>query len=154
MINLSQLSSKNKKEKRVAIICHVRPDGDTIGSALALSHALNNLGIIAKVFCDDVIPSRFFFLNCVNEIESAFEGEFSALIAIDCADISRLGSFGEPFLKHMNTYSIDHHISNTRFAKENFVVDNSSNCENVLELINELGATIDKEIANLWLWEL
>ena len=149
MKTIQELSLKLKKEKSVAIFCHIRPDGDTLGSALALFHALNNLGIKAKVFCDDTVPSRFFFLKSASLVENTFSGEYSAMLAIDCADISRLGSFYDEFSKHKNTYSIDHHVSNTRYAKENLVIDNASNCENILALIESLGVQIDEEIANL-----
>ncbi len=149
MISLSELSSKLRQEKSVALFCHIRPDGDTLGSALALSSALKNLGIRAQVFCDDVVPSRFFFLDAIKTVKRELDGEYSAFIAIDCADGSRLGNFYDAFMKHKNTYSIDHHVSNTRYAKINYVFDNSSNCENVLLLIEELGADIDKEIATL-----
>ncbi len=149
MISLSELSSKLKQEKGVALFCHIRPDGDTLGSALALSYALKNLGIRAQVFCDDVVPARFFFLDAVKEIKREIDGEYSAFVAIDCADSTRLGNFYDAFMKHKNTYSIDHHVSNTRYAKINYVFDNSSNCENVLSLIEELGAEVDKTIATL-----
>ena len=149
MIGLSELSSKLKQEKSVALFCHIRPDGDTLGSALALSSALKNLGIRAQVFCDDVVPSRFFFLDAVKTIKRELDGEYSALVAIDCADSTRLGNFYDTFVKHKNTYSIDHHVSNTRYAKVNYVFDNSSNCENVLSIIEELGVDIDKETATL-----
>ncbi len=149
MKTIEELSLKLKKEKSVAIICHVRPDGDTLGSALALFHALNNLGIKAKVFCDDTVPSRFFFLKSAEFVESNLSGEFSAMLAIDCADLTRLGDFYEAFLKHKNTYVLDHHVSNTMFAKENVVIDNASNSENVLALIESLNAEITTEIANL-----
>ena len=149
MKTIEELSLKLKKETSVAIFCHVRPDGDTLGSALALSHALNNLGIKAKVFCDDTVPSRFFFLKSSNLVESTLSGDFSAMLAIDCADITRLGDFYEHFAKHKNTYTLDHHVSNTRYAKENLVIDNASNCENVLALIESLGTEITTEMANL-----
>ena len=151
MISLKELGEKLKKEEDLAIFCHVRPDGDTLGSALALSLALNNLGIKAQVFCDDVVPSRFFFLNSVKSVKNALDREYRTLIAIDCADGNRLGSFYETFAKHKNTYSVDHHVSNTRYAKINYVVDSASNCENVLSLIEEMGLDIDQEIANLLL---
>ena len=147
MISLNDLSSKLKKEKNVALICHIRPDGDTLGSALALSFALNNLGIVSDVFCDDSVPSRFFFLNSASLVKKQIDKEYSAIIAIDCADITRLGNYGEFFLSHKNTYSIDHHISNTRYAKYNYVVDNASNCENIYSIIKEAGVEITEEIA-------
>lgn len=149
MISLSELSSKLKKEKNVALICHIRPDGDTLGSALALSLVLNNLGIVSDVYCDDSVPSRFFFLNSTKLVKKEIDKEYSAIIAIDCADITRLGNYGEFFLSHKNTYSIDHHISNTRYAKYNYIVDNASNCENVLQIIREMDCDISPEIANL-----
>ena len=151
MISLESLSEKLKKEKDVAIFCHIRPDGDTLGSSLALSLALNNLGINAQVFCDDVVPSRFFFLNSVKSVKNALDKEYSAFLAIDCADITRLGSFYDAFISHKNTYSIDHHVSNTRYAKVNYVFDSASNCENVLSLIEQMNVNIEIEMANLLL---
>ena len=63
MISLSELAKRIKAETKVALILHIRPDGDTLGSALALKLALINLGIGAEVFCDDPVPSRFLFLK-------------------------------------------------------------------------------------------
>lgn len=149
MISLGEIGATLKKEKSVAIITHIRPDGDTFGSALALKLAFLNLGIGAEVFCDDIVPSRFLFLEEMKTIKSELNGEFSMLLAIDCADITRLGSFAEAFIKHKNTVCIDHHVSNTRYAKINYVVDTASNCENVFDLINEMGVEITEDIANL-----
>lgn len=149
MTNINALALKLSKEKRVAIICHIRPDGDTLGSGLGLKLALSKLGIQADVVCDDTVPSRFFFLNEASLVKKELDGEYTALIAIDCADISRLGSFGDAFYKHKNTYLIDHHITNKGYAKINYIEDNSSNCENVLDLIKNMNIAIDKDIANL-----
>ncbi|MBO5068213.1 MAG: bifunctional oligoribonuclease/PAP phosphatase NrnA [Clostridia bacterium] len=148
-MNIKDLAEKLLKETSVALFCHIRPDGDTLGSALALKKALDALNIKANVFCNDQVPSRFFFLKEASLVKTELDGEYSAFVAIDCADISRLGCFGDAFSRHKNTYSIDHHISNTRYAKNNYVVDNSSNCENILDLICVLNAPISKEIANL-----
>ncbi len=149
MISLSELGAKIKGEKNVALITHTRPDGDTLGSALALKLALINLGIGAEVFCEDTVPSRFLFLKETGTVKSDICGEFSMMIAIDCADATRLGVFAEAFLSHKNTVCIDHHISNTRFAKINYVFDNASNCENIFDLINQMEIAIDENIANL-----
>ena len=50
---LEEISEQLNKSKEVAIFCHVRPDGDTLGSGLALCLALNNAGKKAFVFCED-----------------------------------------------------------------------------------------------------
>ncbi|MBQ3116204.1 MAG: bifunctional oligoribonuclease/PAP phosphatase NrnA [Clostridia bacterium] len=149
MISLSELGAKIKSQKNVAIIAHIRPDGDTLGSALALKLAILNLGIGAEVICDDIVPSRFLFLNEMQSVKSELDGDYSMIIAIDCADITRLGKFADAFNSHKNTVCIDHHISNTRYAKVNYVVDNASNCENVYELICEMGLDVTEDIANL-----
>ncbi len=151
MISLTELANKISKERKVAIFCHVRPDGDALGSALALKLALLSLGASAEVFCDDTVPSKFNFLQQAKTVNANFnlDDGYTALIASDCAEINRLGDFAESFARFSNTYSIDHHISNTRFAKENYVVDNASNCENVCELIRAMGVEITCEIANL-----
>ena len=148
MITLAELAKKIKNEKRVAIFPHIRPDGDSVGSAFALKLALEKLGVSAEVVCADAIPVRFEFLYVSKNVKISLCGEYSAFIAIDCADITRLGAFAEEFIKHKNTFNIDHHVSNNRYAKENFVLDCAANCENVFNLINELGVEIDSEIAN------
>ncbi len=151
MITLSELANKISQETNVALFCHVRPDGDSLGSALGLKLALKSLGVKADVFCNDILPLRFSFLNEFSTVRNDFSltQNYSALIAIDCAEINRLGDFAKDFDSFKNTYSIDHHISNTRFAKINYVCDNASNCENAFELIKCLGVEITPEIANL-----
>lgn len=149
MISLGELAKKLQGEKSIALFCHIRPDGDSIGSALALKLSLQSLGSKVDVYCDDTIPLRFSFLNHVDTIFNGELGEYDALCAIDCADISRLGKYAENFAKHKNTYVIDHHVSNPRYAKINYVFDNASNCENVYALITQLGVQITSDIANL-----
>ncbi len=148
MISINELALKLKNEKSALLVCHVRPDGDSLGSALALSCGLKSLGVKTSVICDDEIPQKFFFLEGMKEIKRSADGEYSAVIAIDCATDQRIGDAVQLFEKHNNTYAIDHHISNTRFAKINYVVDNASNAENVFDLLNAMGVEITEEIAN------
>ena len=152
MITLKELSEKILKEKKAALFCHCHPDGDTIGSACALKLALKEKGVSADVFCSDPIPEKYFFLEEPKSIITEFNGDFndySALIAIDNAELSRLGKFAEKFAAHKNTYNIDHHISNGKYADVNYVLDRASNSENVFALIKETGVIITKDIADL-----
>lgn len=152
MITVKELADKLLKEKSVAIFCHARPDGDAVGSACALKLALAEKGITAAVYCSDPVPKKYLFLNEPNNVIQNYCGnfsEYSALVASDNAEITRLGDFATAFTQHKNTYSIDHHISNTRYAKVNYVVDRASNSENVFALISEMNATVTTEIANL-----
>lgn len=149
MITLRDLSQKLLSENKIALFMHTRPDGDTIGSTLSLYFAIKSKGITVDVYCDDEIPDKFNYLNCKETVKSSIDGTYSALLAVDCADVTRLGAFGEFFSNHKNTYLIDHHVSNTRFAKHCYVVDSASNAENAFDLINEMGVKIDSNIANL-----
>lgn len=150
MVSLSELAKKIACEKKVALFVHVRPDGDTIGSAFAFKLALDSLGIPTDVFSEDAIPERFSYLNGYDKVirDVVDFSKYTALIAIDCADVARLGVFASAFEEHKNTFVIDHHISNPRFAKCSYVYDNASNCENVFSLIQEMGAVITEDIAN------
>jgi phosphoesterase RecJ-like protein len=151
VISLSQLAKKIACEKNVALFVHVRPDGDTLGSAFALKLALESLRIRVEVYSEDSVPERFSYLGDIVSAKNDMVdfSTYSALIAIDCADITRLGNYAKAFTEHNNTFVIDHHISNTRYAKYNYVVDNASNCENVFALINELGVELTEDMANL-----
>ena len=145
--NIKEFALKLNKYGSFAVFCHYRPDGDTIGSALALKNGLKKIGKKAEIFCDDKIPDRFTFLEAVKEIHRDFFGEYEAFIAVDCADIQRTGKFFDIFEKKKETFSIDHHVGNTYFAKENCVIDSASNCENVYELLKALSVELDNETA-------
>ena len=150
MITLRELAQKLNGEKSVAIFCHVRPDGDAIGSACALKNALESIGINAKVFCDDDIPQRFSYIVSEDDLSREdLSCEYDAFVAVDSAEISRLGKYALDFGSHKNTFNIDHHISNPRYAKVNYVCDTPANVVNVYNLIPELKADISEKTANL-----
>ncbi|MBR4943327.1 MAG: bifunctional oligoribonuclease/PAP phosphatase NrnA [Clostridia bacterium] len=148
---LQQIAERIKKAKRIVIVTHMRPDGDALGSALALSTALNNLKIANQV-CDETdIPSNLSFLNGLESVKKKPQGNYDLLIAVDCSDEQRMGALSEElFLAKKNridVINIDHHISNNRFGQYNFVQVCASNCMNIAKLIDCLGAQIDKKTA-------
>lgn len=152
LINLktpNEIAEKLLKEESVGIIFHIRPDGDAIGSALSLYLGLISIGVKADVLCTDDIPEKFSFLPIINKIKKGADNNYSALIAVDCGELSRLGELSEFYYRHKNTYNIDHHLSNTKFGVNNFVCTNPSNSENVYEILKALGVEFTKEIATL-----
>ena len=148
---LKQIAERIKQAKRVAVFTHMRPDGDAIGSALALCRALDNLGIANVPLVESEIPSNLAFLDNVEKLQKTAEGEFDLFVTVDCADVQRLGALGDAFLsaprKRIDTVNIDHHVSNTRFAKYNFVRNCAANCMNIATLIEYMGAPFDKKTA-------
>lgn len=146
--DFKQLANQLNKFESFAIICHVRPDGDAIGSAISLKKGLQTLGKKAEVFCDDVIPEKFQPLVDISVFSSTIGAKYDAFVAVDCADEYRLGNLYADFSKCKNTFNIDHHVSNTCYAKFNLVEDNSSNCENIYNLLTAMGVKISKDIAD------
>jgi phosphoesterase RecJ-like protein len=106
----------------ICIVGHVRPDGDCVGSQLALALALRNEGKKALCWNQDAIPAKYRFLDPDRVIQTPKPGhEFDCVIATDAASFDRLGSVGEYIGKRKLFINIDHHESNTRYADLNWV---------------------------------
>ena len=152
MVTLKEIAEKLKNKKRIAIFAHIRPDGDALGSAFALKLALKKAGRVAEVLCDGETPKKFLLLNeRYGELKTEIDGGYDCFFAVDVSDLARLGKFSREFEKAKETFCVDHHVSNTGFAKYTFVRETASNSENVYELIKLLGVETDKEIASFLL---
>ncbi|MCE5235946.1 MAG: bifunctional oligoribonuclease/PAP phosphatase NrnA [Clostridiaceae bacterium] len=108
------------------LIAHISPDGDTLGSALALYGVLKELKKDAQVVCGNRVPPNYVFLPYADELlspEAARKLPFA--ISIDCADALRMGVSAPLFDAAQSTLNLDHHVTNTAYAKMN-VVDGSA----------------------------
>lgn len=148
---LTQIANRIKQSKSVAIFTHMRPDGDALGSAMSLSNALDFLKIPNQVCVESEIPSNLSFVEGFEKVQKKPIGEYDLLIMVDCSEEQRLGLLADTFLtanrKKIDTVNIDHHISNTHFAKYNYVRSCAANCMNIAALIEELHVPIDKKMA-------
>lgn len=116
----------------------MRPDGDAIGSALALARTLERIGIRHQVCDESDFPSNLLFLEGTDEILKKPTLDAELYIAVDSSDEQRLGLLSEVFregAKTRDTINIDHHVSNTRYAKYNYVRECAANCMNMAALI-------------------
>jgi phosphoesterase RecJ-like protein len=138
------------------LIMHVSPDSDAIGSLLGLTHALRLLGKTVTPSCSDPIRDRFDLLPGNTEVVTQTGGPAACecVIALDCGDEQRLGTIWtdlpnpKPIL-----INIDHHISNTRFGQINWVDPSAaSTAELVLQLVDQLGVTLNQDIATCVLY--
>ena len=152
MNTLSEIADVIRHLKSAVIFTHMRPDGDTLGSAMALSRALFLLNIPNEVINEGEVPEKFLFLEGMKDIRRTPTLDAEGYICVDSSDEARLGYAQPVFLagvkKGKVTVNIDHHVSNTRFCKYNFVRPRASNCENMSELISLLGVGPDKLIAS------
>lgn len=132
-----------------AIAGHVRPDGDCVGSCLATYNYIRTYyPQIDVVLYLQPIPNIFKFLKCSDEIvnDCIEDVSYDLFIAQDCGDEARLGDAAKYFKTAAKTVCIDHHVSNSSFADENYIFpDASSASELVFELLPK--ERITKEIA-------
>ena len=135
------------QRQRVVITSHSRPDGDAIGSQVAMALALRDLGKDVQMVDRDPAPSQFQVFPGVGDIQvsSTVHGQFDAAIVMECGDLSRTGVDG--FEKYF-IINIDHHPGNTLFGALNWFDEGASACgEMVCDVIAALGISMTPQIA-------
>lgn len=136
-----------KKSDKIVVLTHEMPDGDAIGSSLAMMFALRSIGKNPDI----IIPSYsdcFKFLPGTGEIKEVSNVEkYDLAIALDCADGKILCGYEKYFEKAKNKIVIDHHGSNKMYGDLNFVNPSSPACAEVLiTMFDYFGIEINKEI--------
>jgi phosphoesterase RecJ-like protein len=130
--------------QHVAVVSHERPDGDAVGSLLALSLALRAAGKGVDAILPDGLPSRFRFLPGAGTIVRQPTAGAELLVTVDCSTVERLGPPGGLEA----AVNIDHHATNTRFAPINLIDPRAAaTAEILVDLLPALGLSIDTAIA-------
>jgi phosphoesterase RecJ-like protein len=148
----SQLDQHLQESKKVVIISHNRPDGDTTGSNLALKLHLETLGKEVTSACADPIPENFHFLPKVQDFTQEFLLEdFDTVIIVD-AGARHLIRFFEIYPELTRTrkpiISIDHHFSNDNFGTLNIIDPKETSTTSLLyRYFTEQNHEITKDIA-------
>lgn len=137
-----------KTNEEIHLISHTSPDGDSIGSVLALALALKKLGKKINIIKTDEVPSDYLFLPQVDLIKENNTDQIKLLIALDCSDLGRLGKFKDVNTKSEKIINIDHHVSNSSFGDFNIVDPKAAATgELIFHFIKDLGIEVDNEIA-------
>lgn len=147
---LRKIAEEVRTSRRFLISAHENPEGDAIGSVLALQLALNGMGKEAKVLNQDPTPEALRFLPGAKEIiHRAPEGEgFDAAFALDCGDKPRLGVEFTRVQGVGKIINIDHHVSNSHFGDINWVDPKaSSTAEMIFELLRVIPVVMNRAIA-------
>lgn len=145
-LTVKETAARLLEAESAYILIHRSPDGDCIGSGYALAFAIRSLGKRAKVFCSDPIPERYHFMLPKAETLEHFEPDI--IISADVAD-EKL--FGDDLLKQYagrTDLCIDHHISNSGYAKE-LCLDGkaAAACQVVYEVLQEMNVSLTREMA-------
>jgi len=132
-IKLNELLEKSEK---ILTICHKRPDGDTLGAAVAFDLAMKNEGKSCEIACIDQVPDRYSFLPEVNKIISAFDFRDYDLIVVMDAGASYMTKYHEVYPEifggSVPVVNIDHHASNDNFGTCNIVDEKAASTTMIL----------------------
>lgn len=147
-----ELITAIQERDNFVVISHFRPDGDAIGSTLAMAMLLQSLGKKVVMWNTDVVPLRYAFLNGAQSIRTlspALPDGTEALICVDTGDLKRLGDEAiEIFNKAPFTINIDHHHTNTCYATLNLVEGGEAACGCIIfKLIRAFGVELTRPMA-------
>lgn len=139
-----------RASRTFCVVGHVRPDGDCIGSQLALALALKNEGKTVTCWNEDPVPDKLDFLDAQKMFRLPRPGrKFDCVIATDCASFERLGKVRECIGGRKTFINIDHHTSNTRYADLNWVSSKEpSSGELIYRLLKAANWPITRPIAD------
>lgn len=135
VIDLKECAELLKEHSEFVIISHEHPDGDTLGAAFALSEILKIMGKKRVVKCSDEIPKDFFYMT---EPYIADDVNEPYIVTVDVADEKLMGDMRALYGGKVDL-CIDHHMSNTYYAKNSFVEERAAACEIIYDLAHELG---------------
>jgi len=137
-----------KEHDDILFIAHVSPDGDTLGSCLALYQMALQLNKTAQVVCEDSVPFIYRFLPKVEQVRLPQDTrQAEAVMCVDCADTARMGSCEQFFRSAKATFNIDHHDTNHAYADGNYVEISAATGELVYRLLRELKLCLSEDIA-------
>ena len=137
---------------RFLLSCHISPEGDAIGSILAMESLLRRMGKKTKVVGEDDFPTR---LSCLSAKRwNKFSGrnfkagDFQALVVADSPTLERIGRVKELVGPNTVIFNIDHHVSNSRFGQYNYVrPEAAASGEVVFDIFKEMRMPITREDA-------
>lgn len=146
---LNRIASVLRKAPEVALFSHISPDGDCLGSMLALGLALKKLGKKVLLYNPDAVPHNLDFLPGAVHVTNVLPEHLPQTICfVDCTDLRRVNLELSQLPENAIILNVDHHISNQYFGTLNCVESTASaSGEIVMELIQELGVPLDQEIA-------
>ncbi len=139
-VNIKEAAEMLSKAEKILLVCHAHPDGDTLGSAYGLKHAMQAAGHTVNVICADPIPDRLKFITDFNSTlyEKNLKGiKHDLVCAVDVAETELMGDYGRR--AEQIDLKIDHHALGTPFAVANYIDGKAAACgEIVFEIIREL----------------
>lgn len=151
MNKLNEIIEAIKSAQRIGISCHTSPDGDSLGSALALLQILRSIGKDAYIMSKECIPDSFLFLpySCeFSEMDPNVKSGTHAVVILDCGNVERINADINCNSKTYSVINIDHHKSNELYGDLNYVDTAAAAVgEIIYSIMLELGVNLIADIA-------
>ena len=143
---LRQAGDKLRSAQSILIICHIRPDGDAIGSLLGLGLSLRAAGKQVQMVSVDGVPAGLRHLQGANQVRNRPKGNPDLVCVVDCSEFTRIGDiFPDGFVPDIN---LDHHITNVNFARLNLVDPQAvATAQMIADLLTVVGLPFPKSVA-------
>ena len=148
--NPEKIAELIREAQTIAVVSHVNPDGDTIGSATAMRLILLSMGKDVTLFCDGKVPDMLAFVpgQELFRMPDGGEGPFDLMLAVDVSDDKRLGACTSLIAKSKRTAQIDHHPTNPLYMEVNSVDGEApATCMLIHEQMKVLGVPLTRDIA-------
>jgi phosphoesterase RecJ-like protein len=151
MSDLEAVVAVLRGNEKFLVVTHENPDGDALGSLLATTLALRQLGKDAEMLLmgEAPLPREYHFMHLDGLLrEPPADAESRVLVAVDCAKADRIGADVTPFERASLVVDIDHHHDNTRFGDVNLIVASASSTGELLrDVFAELGVELTPDLA-------
>jgi phosphoesterase RecJ-like protein len=146
---MNSIIKQFNNSNQILVVTHAHPDGDAIGSLIAMGLSLEALNKKITLYCESLIPAVYRFLPEVHRVvKKVGHLNYDLAVVLDCGDLSRVGQ-AVSFVKQIPVIvNIDHHITNTRFGHLQ-LIDTSAcaTAEIVYRLIKQMGLSFSRPVA-------
>jgi bifunctional oligoribonuclease and PAP phosphatase NrnA len=139
------------ESKKIGISFHTSPDGDSIGSSLALMQGLLKLNKDVYILCDDKVPEVYNFLPNIKSINNAsnlVKDGTDCIVVLDCGSYDRISVDLNTFPRNYTLINVDHHLTNQIYGDINLVDTHASAVgEIVYDILKEFNVSLDENIS-------
>ncbi len=128
---MNKLYELIEKNKNILVLTHESPDGDAIGSAMAVYHMVKDMKKTVDIVIPE-IPETFLFMDDIDKVLPQSDKDYDLAIVVDCSSKVRIGQINQEFDRCKESLIIDHHISNEEYGTINYVEGETASCCQVL----------------------
>jgi phosphoesterase RecJ-like protein len=147
---MEKIIQQLRNSRRVFLASHVNPDGDAVGSLVAMGAVLDAINVQNTMFNESPIPAVYRFLPGVERIQQRFDkkASYDTAVILDCGNFERIGAAYPNASKIPVVINVDHHVTNTRFGSHQFIDHNAcATSELIYRLVKSMSIPFNRVMA-------